>query len=164
MRPPVIAENSIRSENTGVPIIREIMVATTMTMRSPYGEKTRPGPCPEPELIALRTLMINQARQRFCKWRFPASLIYVLKVSPIARCPVGLLCRFPFVILQQAAQSFSTPHCSDVPSCLRPRRKQDPIAFALMVVAPRGNVRYIAATLAAATILQPGSASTDILL
>jgi len=56
MRPPVIAENSIRSENTGVPIIREIMVATTMTMRSPYGEKTRPGPCPEPELIALRTL------------------------------------------------------------------------------------------------------------
>ncbi|PYX82358.1 MAG: hypothetical protein DMG70_15510 [Acidobacteria bacterium] len=34
MRPPVIAENSIRSENTGVPIIREIMVATTMTMSS----------------------------------------------------------------------------------------------------------------------------------
>src|SRR5437763_4066222 len=87
MRPPVIAENSIRSENTGVPIIREIMVATTMTMRSPYGEKTRPGPCPEPELIALRTLMINQARQRFCKWRFPASLIYVLIVSPSPAVP-----------------------------------------------------------------------------
>jgi len=30
-----------------------------------YGEKTRPGRCPEPELIALRTLMINRARQRF---------------------------------------------------------------------------------------------------
>jgi hypothetical protein len=30
--------------------------------------------------------------------------------------------------------------------------------------APRGNVRCIAATLAAVTILQPGSAATDILL
>jgi len=39
----------------------------------------------------------------------------------------------PLVILQQAAQSFSTPHCSRVPSCLRLQRKQDPIAFALMV-------------------------------
>jgi len=32
---------------------------------TPYGEKTRPGRCPEPELIALRTLMINRARRRF---------------------------------------------------------------------------------------------------
>ena len=82
MRPPVIAENSIRSENTGVPIIREIMVATTMTMRSPYGEKTRPGPCPEPELIALRTLMINQAREVFCQGRFPASFVLIVSPSP----------------------------------------------------------------------------------
>src|SRR5258707_14731540 len=44
-----------------------------------------------------------------------------------------LLCRFTLVVLQQAPQSFSTPHCSHVPPCLRPRRKQDPIAFALMV-------------------------------
>src|SRR5437588_12509060 len=51
--------------------------------------------------------------------------------EPIARCPVD--CRFPLVILQQAAQSFSTPHCSRVPSYLRLRRKQDPITFALMV-------------------------------
>jgi hypothetical protein len=36
-------------------------------------------------------------------------------------------------MLQQAAQSFSAPHRSHVPSCLRLRRKQDPIAFALMV-------------------------------
>ena len=43
----------------------------------PYGEKTRPGRCLEPELIALRTLMINRARQRFCQWGSPASLIYV---------------------------------------------------------------------------------------
>ena len=28
---PVVAENSVRSENTGVPTIHEIMVATTMT-------------------------------------------------------------------------------------------------------------------------------------
>src|SRR5258706_6103820 len=44
-----------------------------------------------------------------------------------------LLCRFPLVVLQQAPQSFSTPHCSHLPSCLRLRRKQDPIVFALMV-------------------------------
>ena len=28
---PVVTENSVRSENTGVPIIREMMVATTMS-------------------------------------------------------------------------------------------------------------------------------------
>src|SRR5438270_3364520 len=50
--------------------------------------------------------------------------------EPIASCPVDFICRFPLVILQQAAQSFSTPHCSRVPSCLRLRRKQDPIALA----------------------------------
>src|SRR5260370_8243821 len=44
-----------------------------------------------------------------------------------------LLCRFPLVVLQHAAQSFSTPDCSHLPPCLRPRRKQDPIVFALMV-------------------------------
>src|SRR5206468_12845322 len=37
------------------------------------------------------------------------------------------------IVLQQAPQSFSTPHCSQVPSCLQPRRKQGPIVFALMV-------------------------------
>ncbi len=36
--------------------------------------ETRPGRCPEQELIALRTLMINQAREVFCQERFPASL------------------------------------------------------------------------------------------
>ena len=41
----------------------------------PYGKKTRPGRCTEQELIALRTLMINQAREVFCQGRFPASLI-----------------------------------------------------------------------------------------
>jgi len=35
-----------------------------------YGQKTRPGRCPEPEIIAQRTLMINQAREVFCQGRF----------------------------------------------------------------------------------------------
>jgi hypothetical protein len=55
-----------------------------------YGQKTRPGRCPEPEIIALRTLMINQAREVFCLGTLPASLIYVLICAdrePIARCP-----------------------------------------------------------------------------
>ena len=52
----------------------------------PYGQETDPGRCPEPELIALRTLMINQAREGFCQGEFPASLIYVLTVEPVARC------------------------------------------------------------------------------
>jgi len=43
-----------------------------------------------------------------------------------------LLCRFPLVVVQQTPQSFSTLHRSHVPSCLRPRRKQDPIVVALM--------------------------------
>jgi hypothetical protein len=30
--------------------------------KPPAGQKTRPGRCPEPEIMALRTLMINQAR------------------------------------------------------------------------------------------------------
>ncbi len=31
-----------------------------------YGQKTRPDRCPAPEIIALRTLMITQAREVFC--------------------------------------------------------------------------------------------------
>jgi hypothetical protein len=50
-----------------------------------FGQKTRPGRYPEPEIIALPTLMINQAREVFCQGRFPASLIYVLIEN---RCPV----------------------------------------------------------------------------
>ena len=80
------------------------------------GQKTRPG-APEQELIAhlliaqllvaQRLLKIKQARQVFCQARFPASLIYAIYVLPAHR-PLSrrLLCRFPLVILQQAAQSF----------------------------------------------------------
>jgi hypothetical protein len=31
-----------------------------------YGQKSRPRRCPEPELFALRTLMIIQGREAFC--------------------------------------------------------------------------------------------------
>ncbi len=79
----------------------------------PYGEKPRPGHCPDQQLIAQSPSMINQAREVFCR-ESPGVLTHVL---PSRR----LLCRFPLVILQQAAQSFSTPHCSRVPSCLRLR-------------------------------------------
>ena len=96
-----------------------------------YGQTTGPGHCTEQQLIAQRPSMLNEAREVLCQGRFPASLIYCAHCEPIARCPVDFLCRFPLVIFQQAAQSFSTPHCSRVPSCLQ--RKQDPIAFALMV-------------------------------
>src|SRR5258707_15744583 len=50
-------------------------------------KKTRPGRCPAPTLIALRTLMINQAREVSCQRRFPVSLIYVLIVSPWPAVP-----------------------------------------------------------------------------
>src|SRR5229473_593901 len=128
-----------------------------------YGEKTRPGHCPEPELIALRTVMINQARQRFCKWRFPASLIFVLIVSPSPAVPS--------TVMPLPSRSISAGRpvvldtallpCSFLPSAAKETRSD---CLCPDGCAPRGNVRYIAATLAAAKILQTGSASTDILL
>lgn len=54
----------------------------------PYGQKTHLGHSPQPELIALRTLMINQAREIFCQGKFPSSLIDVLIAEPVAYCPV----------------------------------------------------------------------------
>ena len=55
---------------------------------SSYGEKTRPGPCPEPELIALRTLMINQARQGFLPGEIPGILNMCADRELMARCAV----------------------------------------------------------------------------
>src|SRR5258708_23270090 len=107
--------------------------------------------------------MINRARQGFCQWRFPASLIHVLFVSPWPAVPSTFM-PLPFrstsagppVVLDTALlpRSFLPPAAKETRSdCLCPDG-----------CAPRGNVRYIAATLAAATILQTRSASTDILL
>ena len=56
----------------------------------PYGEKTRPGHCPEEEIIPLRTLTINQAREVYCKRRIPASLNICADCEPIAGCRVDL--------------------------------------------------------------------------
>src|SRR5258706_6952671 len=100
-----------------------------------HGQKTRPSRCPEPKLIALLTLMINQAREVSCQRRFPASLIYVLIASPSPAVPTTFT---PLPSRSTSAgppvvQSFSPPHCSHLPPCLRPRRKQDPIVFPLMV-------------------------------
>jgi len=68
----------------------------------PHREKTRPGRCPEPELIALRTLMINQVREVFCQKKLLASLIYILVVSPWPSLSRRLYAASPFVVLQQA--------------------------------------------------------------
>src|SRR6516164_7445855 len=90
----------------------------------PNGQDTRPGHCPRQQPIGQRPSMIDQAREVFCQGRFPASLIYALIVSPSPAVP-STLCPLPLVILQQAAQSVSTPPSSLVPSYLRPPRKQD---------------------------------------
>ena len=54
-----------------------------------FGQKTRPGRGPEPEIIPLRTLMVNQAWEVFCQRRFPPSLIYVADPEPTCICPVN---------------------------------------------------------------------------
>src|SRR5215467_10889347 len=127
------------------------------------GEKTRPSHCPEQQLIAQRQSMINQAREVFCQGRFPASLIYVLIVSPSPAVPST------FMPLPSRNTSAGRPVVLDtalLPGSFLPPSAKETRSDCLCPdgCAPRGNVRYIAATLAAATILQPGSASTDILL
>src|SRR5215469_3240955 len=54
----------------------------------PVWEKTRSGHCPEEEIIALRTLTINQAREVLR--RIPASLNICADCEPIAGCRVDL--------------------------------------------------------------------------
>src|SRR5260370_32072049 len=118
---------------------------------------------PEPELIALRTLMLNRAREVFCQGRFPASLIYVLIVSPWPAVPST------FMPLPSRSTSAGPPvgldtallPCSSLPPAAKETRSD---CLCPDGCAPGGNVRYIAATLAAAKILQTASASTDILL
>src|SRR5258708_1732131 len=124
-------------------------------------KKTRPGRCPAPTLTALRTLMINQTREVFCQGRFPVSLIYV--VSPWPAVPST------FMPLPSRSTSAGPPvvldtsllPCSSLPPTAKETRSD---CLYPDGCAPRGNVRCIAATLAAGTILQRGSVSTDILL
>jgi hypothetical protein len=107
---------------------------TALVSEASYGQKTRPtySRRPEPERIALLVSMINQAGRSSCDGAFPVSLLYALIVSPVPAV-TSTLCRFPLVVLQQTSQSFSTPHSSFVPFCFRPRRKQDPVVFALVI-------------------------------
>src|SRR5215471_21500788 len=128
-----------------------------------YGQKTRPGHCSEQQLIAQHPSMINQAWEVFCQGRFPASLIYVLIVSPSPAVPST------FMPLPSRNTSAGRPVVLDtalLPCSFLPPPAKETRSDCLCPdgCAPRGNVRYIAATLAAATILQRGSASTDILL
>jgi hypothetical protein len=53
--------------------------------RGSYSQIVRPSRCPDPEIIALRMLMINQAQE--VSGRFPASLIYMMIVSPSPAVP-----------------------------------------------------------------------------
>jgi hypothetical protein len=116
---------------------------------------------PEPERIALLVSMINQAEWSSCDGTFPVSLIYALIASPAPAVPPTLMplpsrstsADLP-VVLDTALLlcSFLLPAAKETKSdCLCPDG-----------CAPRGNVPYIPATLFATTILQTGSASTDI--
>jgi hypothetical protein len=50
-----------------------------------FGQKTRP--CPEPEIIALRTLVINQGPRAL--WEIPGILYICADREPISGCPVN---------------------------------------------------------------------------
>src|SRR5467141_539175 len=121
----------------------------------PCGQKTHPGRCLE--IIAQRTLM-KSGPGGLCQSRFPVSLIYV--VSPWPAVPSTFMplpsrstSAGPPVILDTALLP-----CSSLPPVPEETRSD---CFCPDGCAPRGNVRYIVATLAAAKILQSGSASTD---
>src|SRR5467141_1365621 len=58
-----------------------------------------------------------------------------LIVSPPPAVPSTLM-PLPSRSTSAGSQSFSTPHCSHVPPCLWPRKKQNPIVFAMIVALP----------------------------
>src|SRR5215469_8088193 len=127
-------------------------------------EKTRPGHCPEQQLIAQRPSMINQAREAFCQGRFPASSIYVLIVSPSPAVSSVSSTFMPLPSRNTSAGRPVVPGIALLPlSFLLSSAKETVCDFPCPDgSALHGNAANIAATLAAATILQPGSASTDI--
>ena len=66
---PVITENSVQSENTGVPIIREIMVATTMsslfvTLFAMLASSFRTRAALQAEILPLRHQLAVMPRRR----------------------------------------------------------------------------------------------------
>jgi len=58
-----------------------LRVSWDLKYTTPYGQKTRPGRCPEPELIALPTLMIDQARGGLLSGEIPGILNIVEKFA-----------------------------------------------------------------------------------
>src|SRR5215472_4259907 len=129
----------------------------------PYGQKTGPRHCPEQELIALRLLIIDQTWEVPCEGGIPCILNICADCESIARC------RFDFMPLpsrntsagRQGVVDAALLPCSFLPPSVKETRSG---CLCLDGCAPCGNAANIAARLAAATILQPGSASTDILL
>src|SRR5207244_7565170 len=116
----------------------------------------------EAEISALCTLPINQAREVLCPNSSPASSI---RADWDPRPGVSST----FMPLPSRNTSAGRPVVLDtalLPCSFLPPSAKETRSDCLCPdgCAPRGNVRYIAATLAAATILQTGSASTDILL
>src|SRR5215475_7867675 len=99
--------------------------------------------------------MINQAREVFCQGRFPASLIYVLIVSPSPAVPST------FMPLPSRSISAGRPVVLDTAPLpcpfLLPSAKETICDFPCPDgSALHGNAANIAARLAAATTLQPG--------
>jgi len=121
----------------------------------PYSEKTGPGHGSEQRLIAQRPPVINQAREVFCQGRFPASLIYVLIVSPSTAVPPT------FMPLPSRNTSAGRPVVLD--TALLPRPFLPPSEKETICDFPcpdgsalHGNEANIAARLGAAMTLQPG--------
>jgi len=83
-------------KRVGVELLFNFTKSRVFTVLTRLVKKTRP--CPELEIITLRTLMINQAREVFCQRRFPASLIYCADREPTASCPVDSYAASPVVL------------------------------------------------------------------
>src|SRR6516164_1972620 len=99
--------------------------------------------------------MINQSREVFCQGRFPASLIYVLLVSPSPAVPPTFT---PLPSRNTSAGRPAVPGTALLPLSFLPSYEKETICD---FPCPDGsalhdNAANIAARLAAAMTLQPG--------
>ena len=132
---------------------RKLSRPRPMTM--PNGQKTGPGHCSEQQLIAQLPPMINQAWEVFCQGRFPASLIYVLIVSPSPAVPPTFM---PLPSRNTSAGRPVVPDTALLPGPFLPPTERETI---FDFACPDGsalhnNAANIAAKLAAAKTLQAG--------
>jgi len=85
----VVTENSVRSENAEVPIIREIMVATTMSslfvaLFALAASSFRTRAAPQAEILALR----HQLRIPYSPFSTAAVLVYERRIlEGVGHCP-----------------------------------------------------------------------------